>query len=251
MATECAFQRAARHFDHFIAVSANVAQEFMDTMKVAEDRVTTIPLGISEEFRVIEDRQASKNAIRERFDIANPYLLYVGALSSHKNVAALIDAYGILIESGRIEHSLVLVGPSDAAYYEELRRKIMDIKLADHVRFLGTVMQDSDDLPLLYNGADLFVFPTLYEAWTSPPLEAMACGTPVVTSNISSLPETVGNAALLFNPHDVEDIAHAIDQGLNDDSLRQSLIARGLERASRFTWQRMTNDTLKVYKKLA
>jgi len=112
------------------------------------------------------------------------------------------------------------------------------------------VRQECDDLPLLYNGASLFVFPTFYEAWTSPPLEAMACGTPVVTSNISSLPETVGDAALMFDPRNSEEIADVIGRILDDTSLQQNLVERGLKRSAIFTWKRMAEKTLEVYKEI-
>jgi glycosyltransferase involved in cell wall biosynthesis len=130
--------------------------------------------------------------------------------------------------------------------YSPIFETVKQLGLENHVHFMGFVPED--ELPALYNGADLFVFPSLYEGFGLPVLEAMACGTPVITSNVSSLPEVAGNAALLVDPYNVDELADAMRRILSDPALAADLRARGLERAQQFSWERTAQETLAVYK---
>jgi len=182
----------------------------------------------------------------KRYVIERPYILYVGSLEKRKNLPRLLEAYAYLRET-LPGWKLVIVGgrkwKSDPIY-----KAVQRLGLEPHVIFTGFVAEE--DLPALYNGADLFVFPSLYEGFGLPVLEAMACGTPVVTSNTSSLPEVAGEAALLVAPTDVKAIAAAMQRVLSEPDLAAELRRRGLERASQFSWERTARETLAVYERV-
>jgi glycosyltransferase involved in cell wall biosynthesis len=179
----------------------------------------------------------------DRYGIRRPYILYVGGINARKNIVRLFAAYErlnrrqpqvTLVVAGRRQWQ---TGAIDAAFRE--------LDLADRVHFTGYV--DDADLPALYSAAELFVFPSLYEGFGLPPLEAMACGTPVVTSNISSLPEVVGDGALTVDPYDVDGLTTAIERVLTDQVLRVELRRRGVARAAGFTWQRTAQAVYAAY----
>jgi glycosyltransferase involved in cell wall biosynthesis len=201
-----------------------------------------IACGIDPQFKPVADEDV-RQGVLARYGIDRPYLLYVGGINARKNIARLFEAYAqvrathpdvILVVAGKRQWQ---TGEIDAAF----RR----FNLEDQVHFTGYV--DDRDLPALYSAAELFVFPSLYEGFGLPPLEAMACGTPVVTSNASSLPEVVGDAALTVDPYDVDGLAAAIKHALTDEDLRVELRRRGVARAAQFTWQRAARETLAVY----
>jgi glycosyltransferase involved in cell wall biosynthesis len=181
-----------------------------------------------------------------RYGVEPPYILYVGSLEKRKNLPRLLQAYARLRQD-LPGWKLVIVGArkwKSAPIFDTLSR----LGLEPYVHFTGFV--EEDDLPALYNGADLFCFPSLYEGFGLPVLEAMACGTPVVTSSTSSLPEVAGEAALLVDPYDVEAIAAAMRRVLSDPELAQDLRARGLARAAQFTWERTARETIAVYERV-
>ena len=164
-----------------------------------------------------------------------PFILGVGTLQPRKNFAGLIAAYAPLRQRARAAASLVIVGQR-AGSTTGIFAAVAELGLEEQVRFLGFVADE--DLPALYTLADVFAFPSFYEGFGIPILEAMACGTPVVASNASSLPEVVGDAGLLVTPEDTEALAEALERALEDSALRATLIARGQEQARRFTWER-------------
>lgn len=239
---------AIKRADIVIAVSATNKEEITELFPYALKKVRTIPLGIGPEFHLLK-RTETKPVLKEKFSIEKPYILYVGALEPHKGINELLKAYSMLCEQYHIDLQLVLVGPK-SWYYKEIIKKIEEFKLQNRVIFTGYIGQETNDLSILYNGADLFAFPSFYEGWASPPLEAMACGVPVVTSRVSSLPETVGDAALLFDPYNVEEIADAMYRCLTDTVLRDGLRKKGVERVKEFTWERMSRETLRIYKEI-
>jgi glycosyltransferase involved in cell wall biosynthesis len=161
----------------------------------------------------------------------------------HKNIMGILSAYHKLFHE--ISHDLVLAGPPDSAW-DSAKRFVYDSGLSENVHFIGHVNK-TDDLSDIYNGADLFVFPTFYEGWTSPPLEAMACGTPVITSNCSSIPETVGNAAILIDPDDTEALAHEMKMVLSNKELQIELIGKGLAHVSSHTWEKAAQKMVEVF----
>jgi glycosyltransferase involved in cell wall biosynthesis len=206
------------------------------------DRVQVIPEGVDARFRPpVND--AWLQAVLARYIIKRPYVLYVGGINARKNIARLFTAYAYLRE--RHPDVALVLGGKRQWQTDEIDATFRRLNLTDHVHFTGYV--DDADLPALYTAAELFVFPSLYEGFGLPPLEAMACGTPVVTSNVSSLPEVVGDAALTVDPYDVGGLALAIERVLTDEKLQMELRRRGIERAAQFTWERAARETLAMY----
>lgn len=196
---------------------------------------------------------AERQHILERYQIDYPFLLYAGAVRAQKNIPRLVEAFAVL--RGDLEQHpvykdlrLIIIG-DEISKYPALRRAVIKTRVEKHVRFLGFVPFDT--LRVFFEAASAFVFPSLYEGFGLPPLEAMATGTPVVTSNVSSLPEVVGNAAVLVNPENVFDIARGIREVLLDDPLRAELIRRGYEQAHRFSWATAARQVLDIYEEVA
>ena len=185
--------------------------------------------------------------VRERFQLNSPFVLYTGNIKPHKNLDRLIEAFSLVRRSGLEDIKLLIIG-DEISKYPNLRRLVHRFQLHQHVRFLGFVPDNT--LAVLYQLASVFVFPSLYEGFGLPPLEAMAAGTPVITSNVSSLPEVVGDAALLIDPMNASAIADAIGRVLGDTSLRAELIRRGRERVKRFSWERSAARVFEVYSEL-
>jgi glycosyltransferase involved in cell wall biosynthesis len=228
---------------HVIADSAATRHDLIELLAVPPERIHVVHLGCHARFRPVP-ADAARAAVGERYGLRDPYILHVGTLEPRKNLATLIRAYARLRRERPIPQGLVLAG--DRGWkYEPILRLVEDLGLHAAVQFTGPV--PAEDLPALYNAADLFVYPSLYEGFGLPPLEAMACGTPVVTSNVSSLPEVVGDAALLVDPHDECALTEAMARALSDTELRQDMRARGLERARHFSWERSARETLAVY----
>jgi glycosyltransferase involved in cell wall biosynthesis len=182
--------------------------------------------------------------VRERYLLTSPFILYTGNIKPHKNVDRLIEAYSILRRRGVEDVKLLIIG-EEISKYPNLRRLVHRHQLHPHVRFFGHVPDDT--LAALYRLASVFVFPSLYEGFGLPPLEAMAAGAPVITSNISSLPEVVGDAALLIDPMDAAAIADAMARVLGDAALREQLICKGRERVKHFSWTRSVARTREIY----
>ena len=190
-----------------------------------------------------------KGRIMERYQINYPFLLYAGNIRRHKNVPRLVEAFAVVreqLQSHPIYKDLRLVIIGDTiSQYPAVRQTVIKSRVEPVVRFLGFVPFET--LRCFYESAAAFVFPSRYEGFGLPPLEAMACGAPVVTSNTSSLPEVVGDAAILVNPENVFDIARGIRDVLLDEELRRDLIARGRIQASRFSWERTARQVLEIY----
>jgi len=194
----------------------------------------------------VEDRQR----IMERYQVNYPFLLYAGNIRRHKNVPRLVEAFAVLREQLSDhpvyrELRLVIIGDT-ISQYPAVRQAVIKSKMEQVVRFLGFVPFET--LRCFYESAAAFVFPSRYEGFGLPPLEAMACGAPVVTSNVSSLPEVVDDAAMLVNPENVFDIARGIREVLLDDSLRAELVRRGRLQAARFSWETTARQVLEIYK---
>lgn len=191
--------------------------------------------------------------ILERYQIERPFLLYVGTIRPQKNVPRLVEAFAVAREELR-DHEvyrnlrLVIIG-DDISRHPAVRRTVSQTRMTNFVRFLGFVPFDT--LRVFYETAAAFAFPSLYEGFGLPPLEAMASGTPVITSNVSSLPEVVGDAALIVNPENVFDIAGGIVEVLSDDKLRAHLVRAGIEQARRFSWEKNAARVLEIYRTAA
>lgn len=214
---------------------------------VRPDRITVTPLAADATFRPLPPDETEP--VRARLGLPPNFILYLGINKPHKNLVRLVEAWQQVLtaETDSISSAqLVLAGREDPRY-PQARQRAAELGLGERVRFLGDVAEA--DLPALYNLATLFVFPSLYEGWGLPVLEAMACGTPVVCGNRSSLPEVAGSAARLVDPADVGSIAGAIRELLSDPTQRAVMRQRGLEQAARFSWDRVALLTLEAYQK--
>lgn len=227
---------------HVVAISEASRRDLLAVFRVAPARVTTTPLAPDPRFR--PQSTATVNDLRARYTLPGDFLLYVGINKPHKNLVELVKAYAALPASSA---PLVIAGAWDARY-PEAKITAQALGLGDRVRFLGPVGEA--DLPALYAAATAFVFPSRYEGFGLPVLEAMACGTPVACSNVSSLPEIAGDAALLFDPNDSAAITAALSRLLDGANLRADLRERGMTQAARFTWEQTAAATLAVYRKL-
>jgi glycosyltransferase involved in cell wall biosynthesis len=201
------------------------------------DRIQVVPNAIDVAL-LADPGEEEMDRVRERYQIRGRFVLYAGNVKPHKNVQRLIAAFGLLKQRpGHEDVKLLIIGESDGIHkHGSLRRCAEAAGVRQDVRFFGFVPEHT--LAALYRLASVFAFPSLYEGFGLPPLEAMACGTPVVTSRLSSLPEVVDDAALLVDPYRVDEIAHALERVLRDDELRADLVARGLVRAQQFSWER-------------
>ena len=235
---------ATHRSDRILTVSEASKRDILDYFTVPPAKIDVIYNGIDERFSAppAEDDVAR---VRERYQLDDPFILYAGNIKPHKNLERTIEAFHVLRHSGEFDQvKLVIIG-DEIAKYAALRHAVHRHKLHKYVRFFGFVPDRT--LAILYRLAAVFVFPSLYEGFGLPPLEAMASGTPVITSNVSSLPEVVGDAALLVDPLQPEAIADAMRRVLTDSALRADLRGRGLDRARHFSWERSIRRVHEIY----
>jgi glycosyltransferase involved in cell wall biosynthesis len=234
---------ALRAADCVITVSECSRADLIRYLNIHPERIQVITAGVDPRFGSTEGSD-SRGAVFQRYGIRQPYLLYVGALNARKNVARMMHAFN-RVHSEHPDVHLVIAGKRQWKT-SEIDEACRLLEMNDAVSFTGYV--DDDDLPTLYAGAEGFLFPSIYEGFGLPVLEAMACGTPVVTSKVSSIPEVTGNAAILVDPYSIDEIAAAISRLLMDRTLRADLVARGRERASLFSWERAAEQTRELYR---
>lgn len=229
-----------------ISVSENTKKDILTLHKISEEKIATIYNGLNPEFKEQTNQTIVKTTL-EKYKIQKPFLLYTGVWRSHKNLTNLIRAFKKLREIYNLDIELVITGKEDP-HYPEVKQQAFGLKLEQHVKFVGLVPEK--DLVNLYSSAEIYCFPSLYEGFGLPPLEAMACKTPVAASNISSIPEICGkNNLVLFNPANVDDIAEKIYTLYTDKTLQEKLTTRGLEHIKQFSWQKMTESIHKEYLK--
>lgn len=232
---------SARRAQCLIAVSAYTADETAHLIGVPRERIAIIHHGVDPAFRPLPAAEVA--AFRQRCGLPEQFVLFVGTLEPRKNLTRLVEAFA-RIRDGRIK--LVLVG-GKGWYYESLFARVEELGIGEDVMFAGYA--PNAELPLWYNAAIALAYPSLYEGFGLPIIEAQACGTPVLTSNVSSLPEAAGDAALLVDPYDVEELATGLNRLLHDAALQKELRERGLLRASQFTWLRAAQETARVYRR--
>jgi glycosyltransferase involved in cell wall biosynthesis len=234
---------ATHRSSRIMTVSETSKRDILRYFRVPESKIDVIYNAIDERFGQIPAPDEIER-VRERYQLNDPFVLYAGNIKPHKNIERLIEAFHSLKRHGFDEVKLLIIG-DEISKYSTLRRAVHRYKLHKHVRFFGFVPDQT--LAILYRLAAVFVFPSLYEGFGLPPLEAMASGTPVITSNVSSLPEVVGDAALLIDPYEPEAIADALRRVLTDDALRADLRAKGLARANHFSWDRSIRRVREIY----
>ncbi|MFQ5594915.1 MAG: glycosyltransferase family 4 protein [Anaerolineae bacterium] len=262
-----AVPRAVARADHILADSRSTKQDLVTHLNADPERITVVYPGVDPRFRPLEEPAIAQ--VRARYGLDRPFVLSVGTLQPRKNYPTLIEAFARLYmgEARRIEGvsakepalrlaslprktsdiELVIAG-GQGWLYQEIFDTVDRLGIGDRVRFLGLVRDE--DLPALYNAAEVLAMPSLYEGFGLPVLEALSCGTPVVTSDVSSLPEVAGDAALLVSPHDVEGISQALQRALTEPELRAVLRERGLIQAKQFTWQGAAETVLGIYRRV-
>jgi alpha-1,3-rhamnosyl/mannosyltransferase len=251
---------AIRASSRIITVSRSAASDLARYFPASHGKTIAIPEAPESIFT---PQLASRvEAVRAKYQLPPHFALFVASNKPHKNLVRLVESWQIVMkdpgleggappdrDESRISHlqspSLVIAGHYDPRY-PEAQRRANELGLSDKVRFIGAV--SNEDLPALYTACDVFVFPSLYEGFGLPPLEAMACGAPVICSNTSSLPEVIGDAGILVDPLDTQALANAISSVLHHSNLRATLHERSLQQASRFTWDDVARQTLDVYK---
>jgi glycosyltransferase involved in cell wall biosynthesis len=248
------FRRGLVRANRVIAVSEATKRDVENVLGIPPDRICRVYNAPDPGFfQRAGNPGQEQGRIMERYQIDYPFLLYAGNIRRHKNVPRLVEAFAVVREqlaSHPVYKDLRLVIIGDTiSQHPAVRQTVIKSRVENVVRFLGFVPFDT--LRCFYESAAAFVFPSRYEGFGLPPLEAMACGTPVVTSNVSSLPEVVGDAAVLVNPENVFDIARGIRDVLLNEELRARLIRRGREQAARFSWSRTARQVLEIYQEAA
>ncbi|MBK9707206.1 MAG: glycosyltransferase family 4 protein [Acidobacteria bacterium] len=232
----------ARRARKIIAPSEWTKREIIEFLGIKPGKIQVIHEGAREKMLPLPESNCQ--SVLERFGIKKPYLLFVGTIEPRKNLTTLIRAYDTLLRETEHRPQLVLCG-GRGWLDGEVFSLVEKLKLQEQVLFTGYV--EDSDLPALYSSAEAFIYPSLYEGFGLPPLEAMACGTPVITSNSSSLPEVVGKAGLMHDPEDHLALTRSIVEILSDKDSREHFIRAGLEQASRFSWDRAARETQAVY----
>lgn len=232
--------------DGIITVSNYSKDDISSSFNYPKEKIFVTHLASEEMYKPI-DKWISKNIIKKFYGISENYILYVGGFSPRKNIIGLIQAFSKLINTYNSDIKLVIAGskgPSYKKYFDECVR----LKVENNVIFPGFI--ETQHLPYLYNASELFIYPSFYEGFGLPPLEAMACGIPVICSNVTSIPEVVGDAAYLINPSNVDDLYTAMLEVLTNKQLREKLILKSIVRNASFTWRETARNTLKAYNKI-
>jgi glycosyltransferase involved in cell wall biosynthesis len=236
--------RTIKHLSLVLTVSEFSKGDILKHIpNLAHERIKTIHEAANENYRCI-DKTSVLRKLKNRFGIDGSYILTLGALDPRKNTELVINQYIGLRNANKMNEKLLIVGipnGKQTKFYNIVRESYFK----DDIIFIDFVSEE--DLVFLYNGAAVFLYPSSYEGFGIPPLEAMACGVPVVTSNTTSIPEIVGNAALMINPENGEELKAALIRILNEEGLRHDLISRGLEQVKKFSWMRLARETLSIY----
>jgi len=231
-----------RKADHIVAISESTKRDIVEHFKIPDDRITVVHGAAEDRFRRPAD-PARLAAVREKYRLPERYILFVGVIEPRKNVPGLLEAFASIAQ--RIPHHLVVAGGLGWKY-DSVFTTVRRLGLGERVVFPGFIADE--DLVPLYQGAELFVYPSFYEGFGLPVLEAMSCGVPVVTSNLSSLPEVTGNAAELVDPQDIGQIAEAMHRVLTDEVRRRRMVQEGMARAADYSWDAAARTLLGVYR---
>ncbi|MGB2878861.1 MAG: glycosyltransferase family 1 protein [Candidatus Omnitrophota bacterium] len=235
-----------RNSDMIIAQSECTRKDIMRLLNVPAEKIRVILQASREDFRRIEDDEKLA-AIRDRYGLPSEFVLSVGTIEPRKNITGLVEAFADYVKEADRDLKLVLVGKKDWGY-GDVEKKIRESGLGSKAVFVGYV--PDSDLPAIYNLAKFFVLPSFYEGFGLPVLEALSCGKPVISSNVSSLPEITGDAAILVDPHDIRQLREGIKRVDGDSSFRSELSNRALEHAKKFSWKETAVKTLEVYKEV-
>jgi glycosyltransferase involved in cell wall biosynthesis len=233
----------ARRAKRILSISEYTKRDLVECYGIDPDKIDVIYWGVSDRF-VPMTNHAGLEAVRNKYRLPAEYMLYVGKVEARKNISRLIQAYHVLKQQSDIRHKLVVAGKW-SYLNADVTETVNRLQLHEDVIFLREF--DRLDLPAIYNGAAVFVFPSLLEAFGIPPIEAMACGVPVVVSRQTAIPEIVGEAGVYVDPMDPKSIANGLYSALTDQALRAQLIEKGFARARQFTWESTIRQTLAAY----
>ncbi|MBE0069262.1 glycosyltransferase family 4 protein [Thermoanaerobacterium thermosaccharolyticum] len=234
--------RSCERADLIITISNNSKQEIINYLGISGDKIRIVPCGVDLNFY----KPVYKNEILNKYNIQKPYFLYIGTLEPRKNIKNLILAFNDFLKKNNCNDVKLVIGGKKGWMYEEIFKTVQELKLENDIIFLGYV--PIEDMSALYSNAVSFIFPSLYEGFGIPPLEAMACGCPVIVSNTSSLPEVVGDAGILINPFDVEELSNAMYYVYCDNDLRNELKKKSIIQAGKFSWELAAQKIIDIYK---
>lgn len=232
--------------DGIITVSEYSKNDIADYFNFPREKIYVTYLAAEDIYFPI-DKEKSSNIIKTQYGITGDYILYVGGFSPRKNIVGLIEAFSTLVTKYKKDIKLVIAGKQGKSY-SIYKKRAIDLGLEDKILFPGFI--EIEHLPYLYNAAKLLAYPSFYEGFGLPPVEAMACGIPVITSNVTSIPEVLGDSAVFINPHDVDDLCSSMYEVLCNEKLRDSLIIKGLVRSSELSWNKTAEKTLLAYNKI-
>ncbi|MEW8956356.1 glycosyltransferase family 4 protein [Clostridium sp.] len=228
-----------------ITVSQFSKKDISSHFNFPQDKIFVTPLASEARYRPM-DKFMCKDIIKKKYGIKDDFILYVGGFSPRKNIIGLIEAFSGVLKSTKRNLKLLILGKKGISY-DIYKKRCEELRISNKVIFPGFII--NEDMPLFYNSCEVFVYPSFYEGFGLPPLEAMACGTPVVCSNVTSIPEVVSDAALFINPNDITELKDAVLRVLSDKPLREKLILRGIVRNSNLTWKNTGKQTLIAYSK--
>ena len=232
--------------DKILTVSKSTAKDVQKILKVNSDKICVTYNAKKDIYRPINDKKKIKE-ICLKYKISNDYILFVGTLEPRKNIKTLIKSYSKLIDEINKDIKLVIVGKK-GWMYKEIFKLIKYLEIEEKVIFTG--FADLDDLPYLYNGAEMFVYPSIYEGFGIPVLESISCGVPTITSNVSSMPEVIGNAGITIDPTDIIELKNSMKKIIKNDNLKKKLKNLGIKQSKKFTWENCAINTLEVYQKV-
>lgn len=234
------------HCDGILTVSEFSKKDISKAFNFPKDKIFVTHLAAEDIYKPL-DKELCKNIIKKEYGIKDDFILYVGGFSPRKNIVGLIEAFSLLSNNNKKNLKLVITGRKGISY-DIYKKKAIDLNIEDYVIFTDFIPLEK--LPLFYNASKLLAYPSFYEGFGLPPLEAMACGTPVITSNVTSLSEVCSNAALLINPYNIDELKSAIELVLTDTRLRESMIKNGLIQSSQYSWNITAKATIDAYKNI-
>lgn len=239
-------RKVLSQFERIVAVSESTKQDIIELCGIEPEKISVIYSGVSEEFRKRKPEDEKLRRVRKKYNLPDKFILYLGTIEPRKNLKGVIRAYDHLLLTNKEmgEYKLVIAG-GNGWKNKDIYRGINEAEQHLNIKQIGFV--DKEDKSYLYNLAEIFVYPSHYEGFGFPPLEAMASGTPVITSSVSSLPEVVGEAALMVNPNNYRELSKAFSLILNNNKLNEQLSSKGLLQASRFNWQKTARDYITLF----
>jgi len=232
--------------DGIITVSNYSKKDIIEAFNFPEDKVYVTHLASEDIYRPL-DKRIARYIAEKYYSIKGEFILYVGGFSPRKNIVGLIESFSKLLSSYKKDIKLVIAGKQGKSY-EIYKNRAEELHISDKVLFPGFI--SIDHLPYIYNASKLFVYPSFYEGFGLPPIEAMSCGVPVIASNVTSIPEVVGSAGLLINPKDIDNLCNSMFKALSDEELRKNLITSGLSKASNLSWEKTANRTILAYNQI-